>query len=171
MRDERPRVALVGDSLTHFGDWPALLPQFDTINFGISGNTTAQVADRLQPVVQAGSSQISLLVGTNDIGLAVASPAEVVTALGEIIEILAPHARLVLHTMPPRQREFADRLREVNRGIAGLALPDRTELLDLWPLFDDGDGALRSELSTDGLHFNAVGYSVWATALGNSLSR
>jgi lysophospholipase L1-like esterase len=170
MREGRPRIALVGDSLTHFGDWPSLLPHFDPINFGISGNTTAQVTDRLQPVIQVGSSQISLLVGTNDIGLGLETPDQVVAALGRIVEVLAPHARVVLHTMPPRQREFADRLREVNRGIAGLALPDRTQLLDLWPLFDDGDGVLRSELSTDGLHFNKAGYSVWATALNRTLA-
>ena len=39
------------------------------------------------------------------------------------------------------------------------------EYLDLYPLFTDRNGDLSLEFTTDGLHLNPQGYTVWRTAL------
>ncbi|MEB3293412.1 MAG: hypothetical protein VKJ24_09640, partial [Synechococcales bacterium] len=49
--------------------------------------------------------------------------------------------------------------------LATIAQEEQVFFLNLYPLFANEEGFLRSELSTDGLHLNPEGYRVWRTAL------
>ena len=46
-----------------------------------------------------------------------------------------------------------------------MAAETGADYLDLYPLFVNGDGYLRADLTSDGLHLNQDGYMVWRTAL------
>jgi lysophospholipase L1-like esterase len=53
----------------------------------------------------------------------------------------------------------------VNAQLKQVAAETGVEYLDLYPLFVNGEGYLRPDLTTDGLHLNASGYLVWRSAL------
>ena len=89
-----------------------------------------------------------------------------------------PQARIVVQSILPHGGEAAtwegrDRLRaippeliqEVNGQLKLVAAETGADYLDLYPLFVNGDGYLRADLTSDGLHLNQDGYMVWRTAL------
>ena len=160
-------VALVGDSITHMGRWDLLFPDARAKNFGVSGETSAQVLGRLAPVISVRPDLILILIGTND--LFWGFPAEaIVSNVDAIVSELAtalPEAKIVLQGLMPRARKYAGRIRTLNGHYAKLAEQRGVNYLDLFPLFDDGSGRLRADLSYDGLHLLGPGYAVWRQAL------
>ena len=76
-----------------------------------------------------------------------------------------PEAKIVLQGLMPRARKYAGRIRTLNGHYAKLAEQRGVNYLDLFPLFDDGSGRLRADLSYDGLHLLGPGYAVWRQAL------
>ena len=58
-----------------------------------------------------------------------------------------------------------NRIRELNQQLQNIAAKEGIKYLDLYPLFADSRGELRSDFSTDGLHLSPQGYLVWRSAL------
>jgi lysophospholipase L1-like esterase len=160
-----PRLVLLGDSLTHFGDWPALLPAFDVLNFGVSGNTSQQLYERIDPPLQSSPDLVAVMIGTNDLGLAVAEPAVVAENLERIVAPARAAAPVIVQSVLPREVEYAESVGELNRLLRASAERLGVRYLDLWPAFADRRGALAPELTTDGLHLSPSGYLVWADLL------
>jgi lysophospholipase L1-like esterase len=121
-----------------------------------------------------------VMIGINDL-IWGGSDAELVGNLRAIVSALKaqhPQAQIVVQSILPhggpaatwegRDRLLAlppERIVAVNAQIKQIASQTGAEYLDLYPLFVDGDGYLRPDLSTDGLHLNANGYLVWRSAL------
>src|SRR5215468_7229419 len=70
MTDERRDVVMLGDSLTQRGEWWELLGR-PVANRGISSDTVADVAARLDDVEALEPRVLFLLVGVNDLRLGV----------------------------------------------------------------------------------------------------
>jgi lysophospholipase L1-like esterase len=108
---------------------------------------------------------IHLMIGVNDLKNNVPE-AEIVSNLRVIMTRLQqqhPQARLVVYSVLPTRRDDISngRVRSLNSHIAYLASHHRIDHRDLQGLFGAQDGALRAELTTDGLHLNQQGYSLW----------
>jgi len=154
-------LAFMGDSITA-GWW---LPR---TNFGVPGNTTAQMLARYpDEVLSKDYKAVILLGGTNDVrGFRTAPEARVTTALSNIAEMakLAEDKGLivVLCTIPPIIGEDVDSL---NAGIIALAGSKNYLLVDYFtPMVG------HPEYFLDGLHPNAEGYAVMETALTRVIS-
>ena len=120
------------------------------------------------------------MIGINDL-LHGASSESVLREHQRLIENLKnhhPHSDIILQSILPHGGEAStwegrDRLLQLsnttieslNSQLKELAEREGIYYLDLWPVFIDGQGILRSHLTTDGLHLNANGYIVWSTAL------
>ena len=160
-------VAFLGDSITHMGRWDLLFPDAHTRNFGISGETSAQLLGRLAPVISVRPHLILILIGTNDLfwGFAPAEIAQNVAAILAELKTALPDATIVLQGVMPRALKYATRIRALNSLYASVAGQAGVTWLDLFPAFDDGSGKMRAELSHDGLHLLGAGYSVWKGVL------
>lgn len=143
-----PRVAFMGDSLTQ--GWA--LPRD---NYGIFGQTTAQMLARFQQQVP-GHDKVVILGGTNDTMLHV-DPAVTLANLGRMVDLArADQAEPVLAEIPPIYRDHgalqpaADRL---NAGILQLAVSRQVKLVDY-------NRALRGheDAYSDGTHLKRRGY-------------
>ncbi len=143
-----PSVAFIGDSLTQ--GWA--LPRD---NYGVFGQTTAQMLDRFQQQVP-GHDKVVILGGTNDTILQV-DPAVTVANLGRMVDLArADHAEPVLAEIPPIYRDHGalqpavDRL---NAGIMQLASRQQVKLADY-------NRALRGheDAYSDGTHLKRRGY-------------
>jgi lysophospholipase L1-like esterase len=163
-------LVLLGDSLTEAGPWAEAFPDIDVLNAGVSGDTTADVAARLDGVVTGHPSTVVVMAGTNESRRATVE--QVVRGLEDILFHLRhelPDARLIVCSVLPRERERADWIREVNIHVRQFAPTVKAEFLDLWPVFAEEDGELRSDFTTDRLHLTEAGYAAWVEELRSLL--
>ncbi len=160
-------VALLGDSITHMGRWDLLFPDVRTCNFGVSGETSAQLLARLAPVIALRPHLIFILIGTNDLfrGCEPAEVARNVDAIVTELKTALPDATIVLQAVMPRTAKYTARIRALNNLYARVAEQAGATWLDLFPAFDDGQGRMRPELTYDGLHLLGAGYAVWKGVL------
>ena len=143
-----PRVAFVGDSLTQ--GWK--LPR---VNYGIYGQTTEQMAERL-PGELAGHRVLVLLGGTNDTLLGV-DKAVTLGNLGRMVEMArGVGVEPVLCEIPPIYREagrYEEAVEGLDAGIVALGAAKGVKVVDYY-------GALKGHpwAYSDGVHLKTRGY-------------
>jgi len=169
----RGKLLFLGDSLTASGDWAAWFPEHDTRNHGVSGDTTDAVLQRLEAVVAEQPDAIALLVGTNDLALRQSVEHIVRNIEYALVAIRRdlPGVRMLLQSIFPRGREFADQIQDANRHLRQFAPSVHAQYLDLWPVLAGEHGELGPEFSDDGLHLNARGYEAWLSELRPAVDR
>jgi lysophospholipase L1-like esterase len=171
---------LLGDSISLW--FPQeLLPEGKIwLNQGISGETTRGLLGRLTLLDETEPKAIFIMIGINDLLKGIQD--ETVLANQQLIvrylKETHPNAKIVLQSILPHSAERAtwegrDRLRNLpnrriqamNEQLEYLAESEGVLYLNLYPLFADEQGQLKTEFSTDGLHLNRRGYALWNTAL------
>ncbi|GAA4183661.1 hypothetical protein GCM10022288_03300 [Gryllotalpicola kribbensis] len=160
-------TAFVGDSLTENGDWQKLLPGQNVINFGVGGNTTHDLMDRLDEVVAAGPSTVVVEIGTNDFGwrFPVEEVVENIQAILAQLREKLPDAKIVMQSILPRQPEYAHIVRTVNEQLERYVPTVPCSYVDVWPALADENGGLKPEFTVDGLHLTEAGYEAWFAVL------
>lgn len=164
-------VAFVGDSLTENGRWQDWFPDETVHNFGVGGNTSDDVVERLPDIIDSGPNALVILVGTNDLAWR-RSVEHIVRNIETILVTIRrdlPDARILVQSVLPRGNEFADQIRDVNRHIWQFAPTVRAQYLDLWPALALPDGELDPSYSEDRLHLNEEGYLAWLNELRPAL--
>ena len=176
--DIRSSIAFVGDSITGHGDWETWFPDRLTHNLGVSGNTTDDLIERLDSVVELHPDAVALLIGTNDLGQR-KSVEHLVRNVEYVLVTLCrglPGTRMLVQSVMPRGAEYAERLRDANRHLRQFAPSVNAQYLDLWPALtgaaDGGSGdEILPEFSDDKLHLTAAGYEAWLSELRPALER
>ena len=163
------RVVFLGDSIIEQGQWDGWFPALPTLTRGIGGESIADVAARLGSALHAPRAVV-LMIGTNDVHEArnsadIAAAAIRMKTLVEAIRQAAPEVVLVVNSIAPRTLHYQERIVAFNAELVRIAAAADAQYLDLWPAMAGPDGAIRPELTTDGLHLTAQGYAVWAEAL------
>jgi Lysophospholipase L1 and related esterases len=171
--DVLTKVAFVGDSLTESGDWSEWFPEFDTLNFGVSGDTTDDLLERLGAVIDAKPDEIVLLIGTNDLGRRLTVEHLVRNIQLMLVELRRqlPGTRMLLQSIMPRGSEFAGQIQEANIHLRQFAATVHAQYLDLWPALAREDGEISPEYSDDRLHLSDAGYQAWLAELRPALER
>ena len=164
-------VVMLGDSITEQGRWASLLPRWPVVNHGHAGFTTAELLPAAHEIATAGPSVVFILTGTNDIrdGHPAAWTIEHLRKILDAFQSTAPHTAVVVQTILPR----GDARRAVD--LANAAIRDEASgrglrVLDLHVAFDDGNGALRADETSDGVHLATAGYDRWAALLERELA-
>jgi len=178
--DERPKIVVLGDSLTaglgllEVQSYPHLLQQkidavgyqFEVVNAGVSGDTTAGGLRRLDWSLQEDVRILIVALGGND-GLRGLPATEMKQNLSQIIEAArAKNVVVILAGMeaPPNYGvDYAASFRQVYRDLAlKYRLPFVPFLLDKVA----GQAALNQ---TDGIHPNSQGAAIVADTVWNVL--
>ena len=182
--DER-RVVFLGDSITD--SWGrgigAFFPGKPYLNRGISGQTTPQMLLRLrQDVIALEPAAVVVLAGTNDIAgnTGPMTLEQIEGNLASIAELAHVHGiAVVMATVlpvtdahgPQTASRPPHRIAALNAWIRDYCETGRCTLLDYHAATVGTDGALRPELSDDGLHPNARGYAVMAPLAEAAIAR
>ena len=171
---------LLGDSLSLW--FPAeLLPgRRIWMNQGISGEKTYTLLSRLHLLDVANVDTIFLMIGINDL-IWGQSNQDVLNNYRDIMDYLAtnhPDTQVVVQSILPHGAETAtwesrhlllelpnERIRAMNQSLENIADDYDAYYLELYPIFSNGEGKLRPDLTTDGLHLNREGYLVWRAAI------
>jgi lysophospholipase L1-like esterase len=167
------KTVFVGDSLTEGGRWQEWFPELEAVNLGVGGDTTEGLIERLDEVAAEQPDTVVLLIGTNDVANRRAVEHVVrnietilVTLRGEL-----PDARILLQSVLPRGREYAEFVKEINRHVWQFAATVRAHYLDLWPVMAEPDGELNPAYTEDRLHLNDAGYEAWLSELRPAIER
>lgn len=169
------RVIFLGDSITEMTDWSDWFPQLRTANRGIGGQAICDLSPRLHTALDQPAA-ISLLIGTNDLhGLGqseqVDDIAQQMSGLVQQIRGTAPSATLLVNSVMPRSAYFRDRIVALNHHYRRIAEENAATYVDVWPALAGPEGAIRPEMTIDGLHLSVAGYQAWANILRPHLAR
>jgi lysophospholipase L1-like esterase len=173
-------TVLLGDSLSLWFP-PELLPSNRSwLNQGISGENAPGLLKRLKLLDEVQPQTIFLMVGINDL-IKGATDEQILGTYREIIKTLQekhPKTELVMQSVLPHggdrlaveDREQVakvsnERIHQFNQKLRTLSGENEVFFLNLEPLFTDGDGLLRADLSTDGLHLDEPGYLAWRSGI------
>ncbi len=168
---DRATTVFLGDSLTEQGNWAERFPELDVVNLGVSGDTSEQVLERLNAVIEQKPSTVVVMVGTNDLAWR-RSVEQIVRNVESILWRLhheLPEVRILVQSLLPRDRELADRVRDINIHVRQYSPVVKAEWVDLWSVFAEPDGEIKSQYSDDRLHLNEAGYQAWAEELRKHL--
>jgi lysophospholipase L1-like esterase len=166
-------AAFVGDSITAEGRWQEWFPELETHNFGVPGDTTDELLERLDEVIATNPDTIFVMIGANDLGQR-RSVERIVRNIESALVRLhheLPDARILVQSVLPRGHEYAENVREINRHIWQFAATQKVHYLDLWPLMAFADGELNPEYSSDRLHLTEEGYEAWLSELRPAIER
>lgn len=177
----KEHVVLVGDSLTEgwerSGRTTRYLPNLASrvLNRGISSDRVGPprgVLSRMNAsVFDTRPSHVVLLVGVNQIGSSGSGIARAAMHYEEIVRQIRarlPEVKLIAVSTPPtrgRYANFQGAIQRYNAKVKEIAERHGAEFLDLHALLKDSRGELKSEVSSDGLHFNSAGYAIYGRAL------
>ena len=174
-RPGEQRVVFLGDSITE--GWASAAPAFFAgrpwLDRGISGQTTAQMLVRFrQDVVALRPRVVVILAGTNDVAGngGPATPEMAFANLVSMTEIARANGiRVVLSSVPPALDfpwrpglDPAPRIASLNALIRSYAERAGIVYLDYHTAMAGERGAMRPDLTYDGVHPNAAGYAVMA---------
>ncbi|MCU1680520.1 MAG: hypothetical protein JWQ81_1259 [Amycolatopsis sp.] len=162
------RIVLLGERLTESGNWEEWFPDQPILNRGIGGDHTAEVLSRLDSAINEPLG-VLLLIGTNDVAAAVPLDESLANLRGILsgIEVRAPGTPVVVQSVMPRGRSYAQEVRRLNIGYQEVVAEaaESVRYLDLWPALAADDGSLRQDLTFDKLHLNGQGYREWVALL------
>ncbi len=160
-------VVLLGDSLTNEGEWAEFLSA-SVKNRAISGDTTAGLLQRLEPIVQAKPHKVFLMIGINDIirGVRIEQIVQNYTTILTRFRTDSPSTRVYVQSLlPVGDRRYCQKMRstilEVNQILPTLAQQFDYQYIDLYPQFTNPQGGLDPQYSQDELHLNGKAYDRW----------
>lgn len=171
---------LLGDSLSLWFPQTLLPHHNHWLNQGISGETSAGLVKRLNLLDRTQPEVIYIMIGINDVIRGFKD--DTIVANQELIvrylKKRHPRTKLVIQSILPHSGEKAtwegrdrlleipnDKIQNLNLRLKAIADRERIIYLDLYSLFADQEGKLRTDLSTDGLHLNREGYQLWGIAI------
>lgn len=174
---EALRIVMLGDSLTAGFTWQEVFPTIKVHNFGVSGDTTKDILNRLEQVITLNPDIIFLQAGINDLGKGTPNKMESIMmghlkVWGQLRQSL-PETRLVITSLfPVRTTEGTDRFQGWNQAIRRLnsrikveAESQGLDFIDLAPALSDHRNQLNQEFTNDGLHLRKPAYKIWTEAL------
>ena len=173
MELEKGTIVFLGNSITAYCEWAELLGNPQIRNRGIPGDATDGVLERLEPIIQAQPRQIFLMIGINDL---LFHPKErVIENYQKIVQRIrkgSPGTALFIQSILPvnnqiRSSKIANTdIRWINSALEKLAkATDNTDYLDLHASFQDQEGRLDEQYTSDGVHLNGRAYQLWKTKI------
>ncbi len=180
VKDPDHLSVLLGDSLSLWFPGELMPGRRVWINQSISGERTKGLLDRLDFLKDNNVEAVFLMIGINDLIWGESDEA-ILTNYKEIVLRLKqahPETQIVVQSILPHGGENStwesrdklaalpsERIQKMNDSLREIASDNQAYYLDLYPIFVTGEGTLRPDLTTDGLHLNRQGYLVWRSAI------
>jgi lysophospholipase L1-like esterase len=159
-------LVMLGDSITAFTDWNALLPSFDVANRGIPEDTTEGVLKRIDSIIAMYPRCVAVMLGINDLR-AGRSVHQISEKYNAIVERLSASGATVIVQSTLLTSQFLAQLNasviQVDRSLDEMCTQSgRCRYIDLNSTLAP-TGAMADTI--DGLHIGPNSYKLWARAL------
>jgi lysophospholipase L1-like esterase len=170
------RIIFLGNSITEMGNWRKATNDTTVINRGIGGDITYGVLKRLKDVTDRQPSKLFILLGINDIGKDIPDAVIADNYLKIVKEVHAkcPQTKIYVEsilplnpTMPnfPQHYDKEEHVLSVNKLLKANAQTGNYTFVDIFHLFVDSEGRLKSQYSYEGLHLKPDAYVIWVDYL------
>ncbi|MEM9422212.1 MAG: GDSL-type esterase/lipase family protein [Pseudomonadota bacterium] len=165
---EKADIVFLGDSITHEGMWGEYFPGKTVLNRGISGDTTHDILDRLSAVTALQPDKLFLMIGINDLNRS--WPVDDIIGryknLFDRFETEMPQTKIYVQAVLPTNSDWVTPINlsdvaELNAFLETESARRQFQYIDINTVFSDSNGALRRDLSNDGIHLSGKGYSLW----------
>lgn len=178
------RIVFMGNSITE--GWIKWRPEFfqgkPFVNRGISGQTTPQMVLRFrQDVINLKPSAVVILAGINDIA-GNTGPSTIEMIMDNLISMAelakTNHIKVIFCSVLPAKDfpwrpglEPAEKVVKLNALLRDYTTEQGLVYVDYFSAMQDGTNGLREDLGYDGVHPNALGYSVMEPLLVEGISK
>jgi len=170
------RVIFLGNSITEMGDWKKATGDSTVINRGIGGDITYGVLNRLKDITDRQPSKVFLLIGINDIGKDIPDAVIVGNDLKIVKEIQTkcPQTQIYVESVLPinstlsnfpQHYDKGEHILALNKLLQANAAAGNYTYVNIFNLFADTDGRLKSEYTYEGLHLKPPAYDIWVAYL------
>lgn len=168
---ERPRVVMIGDSITEL--WHRDAPAFfrpGVVSRGIAGQTSAQVLLRFeQDVVALRPETVHIMTGLNDVAgnTGLTRPEDFQANMRAMVAIARANGiRVVIGSLTPASGFYwrpgidpRPRIAELNRWLRKFAAEQGLAYADYHTVLAGADGKLQTTFDRDGVHPTAEAYA------------
>lgn len=167
------QIVFLGNSLTQGGNWSEYFPQQNPVNRGISGDNTLGMLGRLHEIIKAKPSKLFILAGVNDISLG-RSNDKILNGIKSIIYQVkegSPNTTIYIQSLLPinkdvckyqRMKNKEKQIEKLNKEIIKFCKSENITFINLYPHFLSEKRKLDAKYTSDGLHLNEAGYTVWS---------
>ncbi len=169
-------IVMLGNSLTDGCEFNELLNNKHIKNRGIVGDIVQGLIDRIGPIIAGQPKKLFIMSGVNDISHDVSADS-IARAMEKLIVMVrqgSPRTKIYLQSLLPFNNDVREWkllkgrdhvVVEANALLEQVARRQGVTWINLYPLFVDGQGRLRAELTNDGLHLMGKGYLIWRDAI------
>ena len=169
-------IVMLGNSLTDGCEFNELLNNRHVKNRGIVGDIVQGLIDRIDPIIKGQPKKLFILTGVNDISHDVSADS-IARAMEKLIIMVkqgSPRTKIYLQSLLPFNNDVREWkllkgrdhvVVEANALLEQVARRHGVTWINLYPLFADGQGHLRADLTNDGLHLMGKGYLIWRDAI------
>ncbi|GAB1462057.1 hypothetical protein MASR2M52_00240 [Pedobacter sp.] len=172
LQEKQKSVLFIGDSLTDGAEWSTLFSDTYALNFGISGEISAGVINRLPEIVRRRPAKVFLMIGINDLArnISVDSLLANIKSIVGYIKQNSSTTKVFVQNLLPVNDDFKAFLGHTNKGDSILKFNAKLSIeaqkstflmVDLHSSFCDQSGKLKKEFTNDGLHLKGAGYALW----------
>jgi lysophospholipase L1-like esterase len=165
-------VSMLGDSLTFHGDWAALLGCEHVNNFGVEGETTAEMLERLPDVLASDPLGVFIMGGANDI-LQGLTPAQTMQNLAVMVrQLREAGVPVFVEAITPVRQDFTGTLSSArfNSEVSARNVMTRRAVLEGGAAWIDWGSLLEpSDYLDDGIHYSPSGYAKRAAQVNRYL--
>ena len=163
------QIVFLGNSITaEGGNWGEKLNYPNIRNRGIAGDVTDGILARIDEIIYFKSKAVFLLIGINDLWNFSPSIPSTKYISNNILKIAkeikkgSPETQVYVQTILPTSKSiFVESIKKINNTIKSKSSKFNFNVIDLHSNFENNDGFIKKELTTDGIHLNSKGYKVW----------
>ena len=159
-------VVMLGNSLTYNANWNELLGRKNIANRGIASDITTGYLQRLSYVYRLKPKICFIEGGVNDV-YANYSASDIFFNYTKIIDTLRAHqiipiiqSTLFVASKREKSQTKNEEIRKLDKLLFEYARKQAIKYLDINSLVSQ-NGFLKNDLTYDGIHLNAEGYSFW----------
>ena len=167
-------IVFYGDSITEGYNVKEFFDEYRVVNSGISGNTTKDLIDRIDPdLYDYNPSMVIIQIGTNDIRAGIKDE-EIIKNIKKVIKGIRKNrknANILIESIYPINREMDTEYWEsvnpdytnkhiikVNKMIQDTCKKEHIKYIDVYSSLLDDNKNLKAIYSKEGLHLTDLGY-------------
>jgi lysophospholipase L1-like esterase len=154
---------MLGDSITLGGNWSVVFKNKGVVNFGIGGDTTRGVLNRIDTIINQKPKKVFILIGINDLNKGysvneiVLNYNKIITKLqNKDIEVFVQSTIFVGN----KKNKLNNNVLLLNQKLQTICKNKKLVYIDL-NKFLSKNQKLDSKFSIDDVHLNNNGYKIW----------